>query len=399
MANAKPAPSLVAGSKNEPVSVARAPIDVRGTSLAILAGLGVVFFLKWASPVLIPITTAVILSYALTPIVRWFHKRVRLPKIVGAAITLGVILLALGYGLATLQPQVLDVLDIVPRAMQKFTAAVRGNPRDSTSAVDKVKKAAKEIERAANEVTAPSPPTPALAPAKLPSTAAAFNLSEYVLMGTASAVTGAGQFFVVICLVYFLLVTGDAFRRTLVRVSGDTLSAKKITIQILDEIDSQIQRYLLVQLTTSVLLGLSTWAIFAWIGLRDAVVWGCIGALLHLVPYVGPTAFVAITTLVAYVQFDTLEPVVIVVGSVLCCIGITGLLLVPWLTQKVGKLKAVVVFVSLLVWGWLWGIWGLLLGVPIVMAVNAVCERVEEFQPVSEFLTYRAPPPEAVNDA
>ena len=339
------------------------------------------------------------LSYALTPIVRWLHKRVGLPKIIGAAITLGVILFALGYGFTTLQPQALDVLDIVPRAMQKLTAVVRNNPRDSTSAVDKMKKAATEIERAANEVTAPSPPTPALAPAKLPPAAAAFNLNEYMLMGTASAVTGAGQFFVVICLVYFLLVTGDAFRRTLVRVSGDTLSKKRITVQILDEIDSQIQRYLLVQLVTSALLGFATWAIFAWIGLHDAVVWGCIGALLHLIPYVGPTAFVAITALVAYVQFDTLQPVTVVVGSVLCCIGITGFLLVPWLTQKVGKLKAVVAFVSLLVWGWLWGVWGLLLGVPIVMAINAVCERVEELEPISDFLSHKTPLPEAINDA
>ena len=132
-------------------------------------------------------------------------------------------------------------------------------------------------------------------------------------------------------------------------------------------------------------------------GLEDAVVWGCVGGLLHLVPYVGPTAFVAVTALVAFVQFDSVRQVVIVVASVLCSIGVVGLLLVPWLTQKIGKIKAVVVFVALLVWGWLWGIWGLLLGVPIVMAINAVCERVDELQPISEFLTYQPPSPETVN--
>jgi len=113
--------------------------------------------------------------------------------------------------------------------------------------------------------------------------------------------------------------------------------------------------------------------------------------VLHLIPYAGPTAFVVLVGLVAYAQFDTVQPVVVVIGSVLAIVGVIGLLLVPWLTQRVGRLNAVTVFVALLVWGWLWGVWGLLLGVPIVMAVNAVCERVEELQPISEFLGY-APP-------
>jgi predicted PurR-regulated permease PerM len=126
-------------------------------------------------------------------------------------------------------------------------------------------------------------------------------------------------------------------------------------------------------------------------GLKDAVVWGCVGAVLHLIPYVGPTAFVAVTALVAFVQFDTVREVIIVMASVLFCIGVIGLLLVPWLTQRIGKIKAVVVFVALLAWGWLWGVWGLLLGVPIVMAINAVCERVEDLRPLSEFLSYAAP--------
>jgi predicted PurR-regulated permease PerM len=398
MANTKQRPTVVAEFESAPrATVMGEPIDVRSASLAILAALGTVFFVRWASPVLIPIVTAMVFSYALTPVVRWIEKRLRVPKVVGAALTIGSILLALGYGLAVLQPQALDVLDIVPRAVQKLTRALRGNPNDAASAVDKMKKAATELERAANEATKPSVPSPVLSASAAVPADANFKFNEYMLMGTASVITGAGQFFVVICLVYFLLVTGDAFRRTLVRVSGDTLTKKKITVQILDEIDTQIQRYLLVQLGTSVLLGVATWAIFASMGLKDAVIWGCVGGLLHLVPYVGPTAFVAVTTLVAYVELASVRQVVIVVASVLCSIGLIGVLLVPWLTQKIGKIKAVVVFVALLVWGWLWGVWGLLLGVPIVMAINAVCERVDELHLISEFLSYQPPSPESAN--
>jgi predicted PurR-regulated permease PerM len=276
----------------------------------------------------------------------------------------------------------------VPRATQKLSVAVRGNQGSSASAVAKIQKAASEIEKAANT---PASPTSAAAPTKPVPEAPTFRVRDYILMGTASVVAGLGQFVVVVALVYFLLIAGDTFRRTLVRISGDTLSKKKITVTILDEIDAQIQRYLLVQIATSALLGVVAWAVFASVGLDNALTWACIGGVLHLIPYAGPAAFIALIALVAYVQFDTLQPVVAVLGCMLVSVGVIGMLLVPWLTHKVGSLNAVTVFIALLVWGWLWGVWGLLLGVPIMMAIKAVCDRVEDLQPISAFLGHAVP--------
>lgn len=368
-----------------PLTVAAMPIDVRSTSLAILAVIALIVFLRWAQEVLIPITFSVLLSYALTPVVDWLKRKAKLHKAVGAGVTLALILGGVGFGLSSLQPEALDILDIVPRATQKFSIALRGTSHAPASAVAKIQKAASEIEKAANTATSPASTTP-VAPAKAIPEAAGFKLRDYILMGTASVAAGLGQLIVIVALVYFLLIAGDTFRRTLVRISGDTLSKKKITVQILDEIDSQIQRYLIVQIATSALLGVVAWLVFALVGLENALTWACIGGVLHLIPYAGPTVFVALIALVAYVQFDTVQPVAVIVGSVLASVGVIGLLLVPWLTQKVGSLNAVTVFVALLVWGWLWGIWGLLLGVPIMMAIKAVCDRVEDLQPISAFL-------------
>ena len=375
-----------------PPPVLQTSINVRSTSLAVLALIAVIGLLFVARPVFIPITIAVLASYALTPVVDWLKKRARLPKAVGAGLTLALILIGLGFGLDSLQPQAIQILDIVPRATEKFGTVLRRNALGPPGAVEKMQKAASEIEKAAHAASTTSN-TPALTSAanaaRAPvADASAFNVWDYVVMGTASAVAGIGQLVVVVALVYFLLIAGDSFRRTLMRISGDTLSKKKITLQILEEINSQIQRYLLVQLATSALLGIVAWLVFAWIGLDNALFWGCVGGVLHLIPYAGPTAFVFLVGLVAYAQFDGLQPVALVIGSILAIVGVIGLLLVPWLTQRVGRLNAVTVFVALLVWGWLWGIWGLLLGIPIVMATNAVCERIEELQPISEFLGY-----------
>ena len=364
------------------------PLHVHSKWLAVLAVLAIIGFLFLARAVFIPITIAVLASYALTPVINWLKRRARLPKAAGAGLTLVLILTGLGFGLNSLQPEVNEVLDIVPRATAKFNAALRRHAFEPPGAVDKMKKAASEIEKAANAAaTAGTVPTPTpTAAAKAPAETPASKIRDYLVIGTAGVIAAIGQLVVVVALVYFLLVAGDRFRRTLVRIRGDTLSKKKITVQILDEIDSQIQRYLLVQLATSALLGAVTWIAFAWIGLDNALFWGCVGGVLHLIPYAGPTAFVVVVALVAYVQFDSLQPVAFVIGCALGIVSVIGLLLVPWLTQRVGRLNAVTVFVALLFWGWLWGIWGLLLGVPIVMAINAVCERVEDLQPISEFL-------------
>jgi predicted PurR-regulated permease PerM len=391
--SAPPVPPLSA-EKTSPADPQRLtlamPIDVRSTSLVLLTLMASIVFLEWAQAVLIPITFAVLLSYALTPVVNWLRRIAKVPKAVGAALTLSLIVGALGVGLISLQPEALNILDLVPRATQKFNLALRGNPTSPPGAVSKIQKAASEIEKAANSAASPASPAVGTGTRAAPE-ATPFRIRDYVLKGTAGLAAGIGQFVMVLALAYFLLVAGDTFRRTLVRISGDTLSRKKITVEILDEIDSQIQRYLMVQIATSALLGVVAWPVFAWIGLEHAATWACIGAVLHLIPYVGPTAFVAVVALVSYVQFDTLQPVVAIVGSMVGSIGVIAMLVVPWLTQKMGSLNAVTVFVALLVWGWLWGIWGLLLGVPIVMAVKAACERIEDLQVISAFLGHGPP--------
>src|SRR5580765_4256600 len=104
----------------QPLLTLARPIDVRSSSLAILAVIALIVLLHWAQAVLIPITFAVLLSYALTPVVDWLKRNLKLHKAIGAALTLVLILGGLGIGFSSLQPEALDILDLVPRATQKF---------------------------------------------------------------------------------------------------------------------------------------------------------------------------------------------------------------------------------------------------------------------------------------
>jgi predicted PurR-regulated permease PerM len=371
-----------------PVLKIGAPLNGRSTSLAILAILSLIYFLRVAQAVFIPITIAIVTACALAPMVRWLRRRAHVPKPLGAAAILLLLCALLGIGANSLQPQVMRILDVVPRATAKFSEAMRESARDRDGALQKLNRAATGIERAAAAANTPGamPLHPVSRPPAVPAQPP-INVNDYIMMGTANAVAGFGQLIVVLSLVYFLLIWGDGFRLALVRASGQSFARKKMTLRIFSEIVVQIQRYLRLQVATSALLGVVVGIAFAGLGLDYAVFWACCGALLHMIPYVGPAVFLVIVSMVAYVQFQTWVPVAAVMLSILLTTGIIGMLLVPWLTQRVSRLNAVTVFVSLLFWSWLWGTWGLLLGIPIMMALNVVCERIEGLQVLSHFLS------------
>jgi predicted PurR-regulated permease PerM len=184
----------------------------------------------------------------------------------------------------------------------------------------------------------------------------------------------------------FLLASGDTFRRKMVKLAGPRLSQKRITIQALDEVSEQIQRYLLVQLATSIVVGIATGLAFLAIGLDNAPVWGVVAAVTNLVPYVGAIVLGAGAALVGFIQFDSIDKGLIIGASAFAIHGVVGNLLTPWWTGRASRMSPFAVFVGVLAFGWLWGAIGLILGTPILMVVKTVCDRVDELKPVGEFL-------------
>ena len=185
---------------------------------------------------------------------------------------------------------------------------------------------------------------------------------------------------------YFLMAAGDTFRRKIMNITGSRLSEKRITIEVLNEISQQIQRYLMVQVFTSVLVGVVSWLAFSAIGLENAAIWGIAAGVLNSVPYFGPVIVSGGIAMVAFVQFGTFGMALWAAGIALLITSIEGFLLTPWLIGRAARINALVVFTCVIIGGWLWGAWGLLLAVPVVMIVKSVCDRVEDLKPVGELL-------------
>ena len=358
------------------------PVDVRSLALVILAVFAGLFVLRWAQAVFIPLMLGLIFSYALSPVVNWVQLR-RVPRWLGAAALLLAILGAAGSAAYSLSDEAVKLVESMPAAAQKFRQAVTARRDKSATTLETVQKAATQIEQAAQDATVPVTSRGAI---RVVVESARFNIKDYLWTGTLGLVALIGQVTVVLFLTYFLMVAGDTFRRKLIRVAGSSLSSKKITLQALDEITGQIQRYLQVQLLTSAVVGVLTGAALWAVGLENAGVWAIAAGVFNLVPYVGSLITAAGTALVGFLQFGSLNMAMGVASISLVIHTVIGNLIAPWLTSRASRMNPVAVFVGLLGWGWLWGVWGLLLGMPILMIVKAVCDRVDDLKPVGEFL-------------
>lgn len=365
------------------------PLDRQGITVALLtllAVLAVLAVLRWASGFFIPLMVGLVFSYALSPVVDWFQRR-RVPRAVSAAVLILGILGAMGGAVYSLSDDANALIDSMPDAARKLSRGITQQARSPDTPLDTVQKAANELQKAAEQAGASTAqPAPARGVSRVIVEKPRFDLREYLWSGTMGLVSGLAQVVLVTFLTYFMLVSGDTFRRKLVKITGPGLAEKKLTVQALDEINAQMQRYLLVQLVASVGVGLATGIAFAMLGLNHAAVWGVAAGVLNLVPYIGSFAVTGGAALVAFVQFGDMEMALIVGGISLLINTIEGYLLVPWVTSKASRMNAVAVFIGVLAWGWLWGVWGMLLGIPILMAIKAVCDRVDHLKPIGELL-------------
>jgi predicted PurR-regulated permease PerM len=365
------------------IRVVRVPVDARGLALSVLAVIAAVVVLEWAQTLVISLLLGILIAYMLNPPVVWL-ERIRIPRAVASFIVMVSVLGALALGGYMLRGQVQTIVEQLPAAASKFSAGVARLRSSQLGTMQKVQSAATEVEKATTQAAG------AASAPKQPATHvvvdAPFKLGDALWSGSKGAMGAVGQAIMVLFLTFFLLVGGDTFKRKLVRLSGPTLSDKKITVQILDEINESIQKYLFMLLVTNVLVGLLVWAAFAAIGLENAGAWAVAAGLLHVIPYLGPGVTAIATGMAAFMQTDSFAIALLVSGASLVIATLVGTFVTTWMTGRIAGMNAAAIFISLLFWGWLWGIWGMLLSIPIIVIVKVVSEHVEQLQPVAELL-------------
>jgi predicted PurR-regulated permease PerM len=361
----------------EPPPDAHVDATLSGTPAVAVKGLFILalfYTFYFARSFLLPIVLAVLLSLILYPAVRWL-KRIAIPEPMGAAIVVLTLSGVLGTALYQLFEPASDWLAKMPRITEQIERKL-WNVRKS---MEEVSKAAQKVEALTNVDGQAAQRQPQVV-SREPS------LMSRVMTGTQNMLIATGATLV---LLFFLLASGDLFMRKLVRVLP-TLTDKKKAVGLARTIQSAMAQYLFTITCINVGLGVATALLMQLLGMPNPLLWGVMVALFNFIPYVGAAVSGIILTIVAFVTFSDLHDILLVPLLYFSLETIEGQFITPYLTGRSLTLNPVMIFVSMLLWAWLWGVVGALMAVPILMTLKIFCDHIDSLQGVGEFVSGKA---------
>ncbi len=343
-------------------------------ALWIVAVVATVFLLRAATTLLIPIALAVLISYALAPVVSWLERH-RVPRLAGAGLVLLVILGTCGGGVYALRDDARQLASMLPTAVQRARQEMLSRLGTDTEAIQEATKA----------LGAKTQASGGAGPGEEADTSGQ-TTSSLVQRAVGAMFSLAGHLIVIFFLVYFLLISGHHVRNRLIEIAGPDPARRRTASTIIDDINAQTQRYLLVLLVTAVVVGVATWAALAWIGVQHAATWGILAGVFNSIPYFGPVVVSGGLFVVGLVQGGGVTQALQMSGGAILITSLEGWLLTPALMGKAERMSALAVFLGVLLWTWIWGAWGTVLAVPMLVIVKSVADHVEPLRPIGRLM-------------
>ena len=363
-------------------------------ALWVLAVVALLFFLRAASQLLIPIVIAVLISYALEPVVAWLGRH-HVPRLAGATLTLLVLVGLCGWGVYSLRDDVQQMVESLPEAARRARQMVTSQSGSRTSS--SIQEAASVLQGGQGAASGDTGATGTMgqegggtADSQSPpgggSRTAGSSPAGWIQWGVGSIVALAGHITVIFFLVFFLLISGHHFRNRFVEIAGSDAGRRRTVAAIVDEINQQIQRFLLVRLVTGIIVAAATWLVLALMGVQNAAVWGILAGVFNSIPYFGPVIVSGGLLVVGLVQGGGITQALQMAGAALAITSLEGWLLEPPLMGRAERMSAIAVFLGLLLWSWIWGAWGTILAVPMLVVLKSVADHVDPLKPVGRLL-------------
>ena len=344
------------------------PFDVRSVGLTGLFLLAIFYTVYFTRSLLLPIVLAVLLSYLLRPVVRGVARV--LPPLIAAALVLLAAVALLAYAISFLAEPASGWLEKAPYSLQQ----IQNKLLPLKKPMEKVAKASGALEN----LTAPegAPKTPTVEVKQHP-------LTDKVLAQTPELLVSA---LTTVILLYFLLAYDGIFLGKVIRLMP-TLSDKKRAVSIAHEIEAQISRYLFTVTIINCCLGTAVGTTVGLLGLPNPAMWGAMVALLNFIPYLGALTGIVCMTLGALLSFDSVGYALLFPASYFILGTLEGNFITPMIMGRSLTLNPVLVVLSLIFWGWMWGVVGVILAVPILAAFKIFCSHIEQMEPLAEFIS------------
>lgn len=354
-------------SPNPPTRTTPRKHDPRVVLLGGLLILAIFYTLYFIRQIILPVTIAILLNFLFSPAVRWLKKRLRVPYGVSAALIILLVIATVSLTVYNLAQPAAAWVSKAPESMRRVEAKLRILRKP----VESVSRTAERVEEMAG-TDSDRGPTVELKQG---------GLKEAILGNTQSVVVGGALVFT---LLFFLLAGGDRFLQKLIKVMP-TLKDKKMALAISQETEKSVSTYLAATTAINLGLGVLTGIAMFLIGLPNPVLWGIVGGLLNFIPYIGGLLAVVVLGLAGMATFENTTHALM---PAIAYFGLTNLesFVTPYILGSRLALNPVVVFLSVLFWGWLWGIPGALLAVPIMATVKIFCDHVQGMGAMGEFL-------------
>lgn len=345
-------------------------LTIAAVSLTVLSALALFYTLYIARALILPVVVAILLSFLLRPAVRLLRKlHIREPLgaaivVLGGVAVLGSLIMLLSGPAKSWMERAPAAMSDVERRLRRVTASF-GRWEATAARVEQI--ATGSSTRASSRAPAAAPRTPFL---------------RRAFGGVASLLA---IFVSVIFLTYFLLASGDLFMRKMVRVLPRG-AEREVPKLISDEVETSVSRYLRTAVLINVGLGLATWGVLQLLGMPNAALWGTVAGLLNIVPYLGAMLTLAILAVAAITVFDTMGQAMMVPGAFLLLNIVESNIVTPALMGRQFPLNTVALFIGIMFWGFIWGITGAILAVPMMVTLKIVCDHIPALRPFGEFL-------------
>lgn len=343
-------------------------VGVHSVALTVLMVLGVLYTLHFGRPVILPVVLAFILSMLLIPVVRFFRQAVHLPNPIGAGVVVLILIGGIPLAVTLVAEPAVAWMQTVPSKMPE----IKYRLKSLTSPLEKVREATAQVE----DLTAVESEETEVVQVRETSPMK-FVMSQTPIL--------AANLVVMVVLLYFMLASGDIFLRKLVRVIP-TFEDKRRAVEMAREIELRISKYLRTVTIINICLGIAVGVSAHLVGLTNAYLWGVLAFVLNYIPYLGAFIGIVASFLVSLLTFESTAYAFVMPGIYLLLNILEGNFITPSIVGRILTLNPVVVFLSLMFWGWLWGIAGALLAVPILAIFKIVCDHFKPLAPIGEFV-------------
>lgn len=355
----------------EPPPAAPARVARSSTATRTLATVAVGTLLYFAHAVVVPVVLAVLFALILTAPVEALH-RFKVPRVLTAlALLLAVIGLLSG------------AIDMLAAPAQKWWNSAPQTLRIIERRLQPVSKLVTQVESITTRAGHMGPAAPVSNPSPPPVAPPSENVAAEVLATTRTALVST---LTTTVLALFLLAGGPPMLARLTASAGKDLEAAH-ALTVINAVRSEVSRYYASIALINLGLGTTTFVVMMLLGMPNPLLWGAIAAVLNFIPYVGSAITLLLLLIVAFVSFDTVAPVLAVGASYLALTTLEGQLVQPLVVGRRLELSPIIVFLSLWFGGWYWGIAGIVIAVPSLVALKVIAQHSADGEALIQFLS------------